>query len=198
MRQILTFKQQMFAAALLGPARGNQTRAARMAGYKGSDPQLAVQGSVNMKNPQIQQMITERLGPLLEPSLKAYAEGLVATKRRAFLTKAGAIVYTDPEPDHRIRTATANQVLDRYQRTSGHTAGSGADVVPAHEGGAEPQNEVVDDAKTEGCAESEKVLAVMDPTDRMLIRAAAEIDQQIAQLDGETSENPNQDERSKG
>src|SRR5208282_5273283 len=82
MEHRLTLKQRKFVACLLGPANGNQTLAARMAGYRGDDRQLAVQGSVNMRNPKIQEMMIEGLGPLLEPSMKAYAEGLVATKRR--------------------------------------------------------------------------------------------------------------------
>jgi hypothetical protein len=39
---------------------------------------------------------------MVEPKLRALAEGLNATKRRAFVIKAGEILYTDPEPDHRV------------------------------------------------------------------------------------------------
>jgi hypothetical protein len=185
MKRRLTLKQRKFVAYLVGPANGNQTLAARMAGYRGHHAQLAVQGSVNMRNPQIQQMMGEILDKLVEPSLRRLEEGLDATKRRPFLTKAGDIVYTDPEPDHRVRTATANRVLDRYQRTSdGYAAGSEADVVPAHEGGAEPQKEVVHDAKTEGCADH-AIVTQLDPADRVLFERAAEIEAELAEVDRE-------------
>src|ERR1700739_1628468 len=118
MAQKLTVKQHKFVAFLLGAANGNGTLAARLAGYRGDDRQLAVQASVNRRNSVIQQIISERLAAMVEPGLKRLAEGLDATRRRVFLTKTGEIVYTDPEPDHRVRTRTANQILDRYERTS--------------------------------------------------------------------------------
>ena len=186
MARRLTMKQQRFAAFLGGAANGNQTLAARMAGYRGDDRQLAVQGSVNMRNPKIQEMMIEVLGPLLEPSMKAYAEGLVATKRRAFLTKAGAIVYTDPEPDHRIRTATANQVLDRCERSSnGYASSSDADVIPGQEDGAEPQREVADDAKTGAGVNHGIDVAQLDPADRALFEQATVIEAELAAIDRE-------------
>ena len=138
-----------------------------------------------MKNPKIQEMMIEGLGPLLEPSMKAYAEGLVATKRRAFLTKAGAIVYTDPEPDHRIRTATASHILDRCERSSnGYASGSNANVIPGREDGAEPQSEVADDAEAEGCADH-GIVAQLDPADRALFEQATVIEAELAAIDRE-------------
>jgi len=135
----LTVKKQKFAIFLLGAAHGNQTLACKMAGYKGDSRQLSVQGSVNIRDPRIQQMIRERLEGMVEPSLRALEAGLSATKRRAFMTKTGEIRYTDPEPDHRVRTATGDRVLDRYQRTSsGDAADFDIDAVSAHEGGTEP------------------------------------------------------------
>jgi hypothetical protein len=102
---------------LMGPARGNQTLAARMAGYRGDDRQLAVQGSVNVRNPQIQRMVAGMLDKLVEPSLRRLEEALDATRRRAFLTKEGDVRYGDPEPYHQVRTATANKILDRHERS---------------------------------------------------------------------------------
>jgi hypothetical protein len=180
----LTIKQQRFAAFLVGPANGNQTLAARMAGYRGDDRTLAVQGSANMRNPQIQQMMTAMLDKMVKPSLRRLEEALDATKRRPFVTKAGDIVYTEPEPDHRARTATAKQVLELYQRTSGYTAGSEADVVPAHEDGAEPQKEMAEDPKTEGGAD-DGIVAQLDPADRALFEQAIEIEAELAKVDRE-------------
>jgi len=151
----LTVKQQRFVTFLLGAANGNQTLAAKMAGYKGDNRALGVQGSVNVKHAGISQMIREKLEDMLEPSLKALEEGLVATKRRAFMNnKTGEIKYTDPEPDLRIRTATADRVLDRHERTfSGYAAYFDADVMSAQEDGAEPPKAEADGANTEGRAD---------------------------------------------
>ena len=179
MRQILTLKQRLFAAAWIGPAMGNQTRAARMAGYRGDDRQLAVQGSVNMKNPKIQEMMIERLSPLLEPSMKAYAEGLVATRRRAFLTQKGEIVYSSPEIDHRVRVGTADRILDRYERLSARqAAGPDADdtVQQRSQDGTEPEKEV----------------AGLDPTDRNPISRSSEMDEKLAEI---AQQMPPQDRR---
>ena len=169
---------------MIGAANGNQTVAARMAGYAGNARQLAVQGSVNMRNPRIQQMISEKLDEMVEPSLRALAEGLNATKRHTSVTKSGEFRYSDPEPDHRVRTATASRVLERRERVSkSYAAGFEAD-----EDRAELQKEVAGQSNTEGRAESEKKLVVADPTDRMLVRELAEIDQQIGKLEGELTE----------
>jgi len=174
----LTVKQEKFAIFLA--ANGNQTLAAKMAGYKGDSRQLAVQGSVNMRDPRIQQMIRERLGGMVEPSLRAFEEGLNATKRRAFMTKTGEIRYTDPEPDHRIRTATGDRVLDRYQRTcSGYASDFDVDVVSAHEDGAEPPKAEANGAKTEGCADAGTDVAQLDQADRVLFERVATIDAEL-------------------
>jgi len=186
----LTTKQEKFADSVV--ANRNQTQAAREAGYAGGPRQLAVQGSRNMRNPKIRERIDEMLAGLGEPSVKRLEEGLDATRRRAFLTKAGDVVYTDPEPDHKIRTRTANSVLDRLERRSNRHA-TRPDVAPENEEVAAPREEVVSQGNTKGGAEPNKS-AIVDPTDRMLIREAAEIDRQIGKLSGERTENPDQDE----
>lgn len=53
----LTLKQEKFVAAYVGPARGNATEAARMAGYKGNDVTLGTVGGENMKKPAIVERI---------------------------------------------------------------------------------------------------------------------------------------------
>jgi len=181
----LTVRQQKFAIFLMDAANGNQTLAAKMAGYKGDNRQLAVQGSVNMKNSQVQQMIRERLEGMLEPSLRAFEEGLNATKRRAFMTKTGEIRYTDPEPDHRVRTTTGDRVLDRYQRTcTGYADDFDVDVVSAHENGAEPPKAEADGARTEGCADAAGTdVAQLNQADRVLSECVATIDAGLAEID---------------
>src|ERR1051325_3279587 len=49
----LTDKQRRFVAAYIGPASGNATEAARLAGYKGNDVTLGAVGAENLKKPQI-------------------------------------------------------------------------------------------------------------------------------------------------
>lgn len=53
----LTPKQQAFVNAYTGPARGNATEAARMAGYKGSPNTLRVVGAENLTKPAIAEAI---------------------------------------------------------------------------------------------------------------------------------------------
>lgn len=50
----LTMKQQRFVEAYAGPAKGNATEAARLAGYKGNDGTLGSVGGENLKKPAIQ------------------------------------------------------------------------------------------------------------------------------------------------
>lgn len=57
MSKQLTLKQQAFVSALIGPAKGNATEAARLAGYRGSENTLGVVGIQNIRNPKIMEMI---------------------------------------------------------------------------------------------------------------------------------------------
>lgn len=60
-KRSLTSKQQAFVDAYVGIARGNATKAARLAGYVGDDNVLAVTGHDNLRNPKIEQAIAERV-----------------------------------------------------------------------------------------------------------------------------------------
>lgn len=62
----LTVKQRLFVEAYTGPARGNATEAARIAGYKGNDVTLAVVGSENLRKPQVCDAI-QKAAPKVEP-----------------------------------------------------------------------------------------------------------------------------------
>ena len=57
----LTLKQRRFIDAYLGPAFGNGTEAARVAGYRGNDATLAVIGSENLTKPKILKAIGKRI-----------------------------------------------------------------------------------------------------------------------------------------
>jgi hypothetical protein len=56
----LTLKQRRWVEAYFGEAAGNATKAARLAGYEGTDAVMAVQGYENRRNPNIQK-VTEAL-----------------------------------------------------------------------------------------------------------------------------------------
>ena len=128
-----------------------------------------------MRNPKIRQRIDEMLEGLVEPSVTVLAEGLTAVKRRAFLTPKGDIRYTDPEPDHKIRTATANTVLDRHERRSNRRAtGPDADDAVQQQG--------------QDCTEARQAVASLAPTDRNLIRRTSEIDGKLVEIDRQLAE----------
>ena len=55
----LTLKERRFVEAYLGEAAGNATRAARLAGYKGSAITLGVVGYENLRKPQIRSAVTQ-------------------------------------------------------------------------------------------------------------------------------------------
>jgi len=176
-----TIKQRKFAAALIGPAKGNQTLAAKMADYRGDNRVLAVQGSVNMRNPQIQQMLAEMLDPLVEPSVRRLAEGLDATTRRVFNTKTG-LVYSEFEPNYRVRIASAHRILDWCQRSSDrHVASPDADNAIQQ--------------KNDGCIEPQKKIDGLDPIDRNLIRRTTDIDQKLADIEQQLAEEGDGTER---
>lgn len=142
-----------------------------------------------MRNPEIQRLLREKLESMVEPSLGVFAEGLCATKRRAFIDKEGQIYYTDAEPDHRVRTATADRILDRYERASADHAGgldSKSDVMPpVQQQGMEVPDEARNGATADGDVGHGIDLDHLDPTDRALVEQVAKINQELAQIDTE-------------
>lgn len=141
-----------------------------------------------MRNPEIQRLLREKLESMVEPSLGVFAEGLCATKRRAFIDKEGQIYYTDAEPDHRVRTATADRILDRYERASADHAGdldSKLAVMPVQQQGMETPHEVHNGATADGDVGHGIDLDHLDPTDRVLVEEVAKINQELAQIDTE-------------
>lgn len=168
----MTVKQHKFVAYLLGPANGNQTQAARLAGYKGDNRQLAVQGSINMRNPKVQQLLREKFDPMLESSMETYAQALGATKRKAFLTKTSEIIYSDPEPNWKVRMQAADRVLECVQRSS-------------YEDG---DSEVHVDLQNGEDSESRERIAALNATDQNLVARAAQIDERPADVQDRLSE----------
>lgn len=111
----LTLKQRRFAIALLGPAEGNQAAAARLAGYAGNRRELAVQGCINMKHEQIQELIDEMVDGMAQHALERLGEGLDAMKTKSFVTKGGEILKGDPEVDQASRLRSV-QLWDRLRQ----------------------------------------------------------------------------------
>lgn len=60
----LTYKQEAFVRAYLGPALGNATKAAELAGYSGRRGTLAEVGYENLRKPEIASAIAARLDEL--------------------------------------------------------------------------------------------------------------------------------------
>jgi Terminase small subunit len=162
-RRKLTLKQTKFAAAYVDPdaANGNGTLAAKIAGYKGGSDQLAVQGSVNLRNENIQQVISATLDAMIEHALDRLGDALDATTSRPFLDKAGTIVYAEPVPDYRIRLQAIQFLFHLHGKCT-------ADPEPAHE-------------LDTGAAHDH--LGQIQPADRVLFQQAAEIEAQLHELD---------------
>lgn len=76
-----TERQRRFAEAITGPAMGNGTEAARLAGYKGSDNVLAVQASTNLRNPKVVALIEEMNAAIRSKAI------MTAEERQQWLTK---------------------------------------------------------------------------------------------------------------
>lgn len=167
-----TAKQRMFADALFGRAKGNQTLAARMAGYGGNDAVLSVQGSRNMKNPNVQQLIEEKFKPMLEGSLEVYAQALSATTRKAFMTRQGEVKYSNPEPYWKVKMDAANRVLKHFEQPLVHE---------------EPSREP-DVAKNEDNAELQHEISSLSAADRTLIARTCVVEQRLADVDRQLSE----------
>jgi len=61
----LTLRQQTFVEMYLGQCYGNATEAARLAGYSGSDNQLATIGWQNLRKPEIRAYVRDRLRTII-------------------------------------------------------------------------------------------------------------------------------------
>lgn len=66
----LTLKQRKFVTAYLGPANGNATEAARIAGYKGSDSVMRYVGSTNLALPNIAKELERSIVPVHDGALR--------------------------------------------------------------------------------------------------------------------------------
>jgi hypothetical protein len=161
----LTLKQAKFAAAYPDPAaaNGNGTLAAKLAGYKGNNDQLAVQASVNLRNPKIQQVISARVDTLALHALDRLGELVDATKSEPLLNEEGTLIYTDPVPHHKIQLEAIKFLFELRSKCS----------VSA------PEQVGDDEANDESCVQWED----LEEADRALIRQATEIEVELAEID---------------
>jgi hypothetical protein len=183
----LTLRQQKFVKHYTdsGPGRGNATKAAELAGYAGEagSNQLAVAGHENLRNPKIRQVIDEALdeaGCTLTDCAKVLGEALQATKRKPFMNE-GRIVYAAAEPDFRSRIQAATIAI----RLRGQPTLSPSRNAPPVADDAGNESNVASHAATEH-TEVARVLEAMGPADKVLLRAAAELDSKLVGLDSQT------------
>ena len=160
----LTLKQRAFLAAYIDPAgaNGNGTLAARMAGYRGNNNQLAVQASVNLRKPEMWELLEKKRQELLEKGVRSLSEAMDADVDRAFITKRGEVVHSDPRPDHKTRLQAAKLAFALLG------TGTKAPSVPPSENPPVQVSEAV---------------SALDPTDRAVIRDAAKVEAELAQLE---------------
>ncbi len=180
-RTRLTLRQSRFVAALLGPACGNATLACRLSGYQGSANSLAVQGSRNMKNPAIRCLIHQEAEEMLKPGLDAYRQALHATTREVFLFK-GELLYSEPQPCHRVRMDAADRVIELLERST-----------PVEDEGTEPH---ATDPKSSQEAELEAKITSLQPAGRNAVRRALELDEKLVEAEDELSEENDGPDRS--
>jgi hypothetical protein len=180
----LTLKQRRFAAAYVDPtaAAGNGTSAARLAGYQGDSAQLAVQASVNLRNPQIQQTIATMLDGMVEHALQRVGEALDATKIRSFVTKDGDIICSQPEPDNKHRLDALKFFFD-LRHTCGHPQ------APARD---QQDHDQLRPSENQDSAQTSMAMSVMDPADRIAFREAGEIEEQLAAVEHELEDDDDQ------
>jgi hypothetical protein len=177
MRRNLNLRQRLFVAALLGPARGVLTTAARMAGYRSA----AVEGCRLMKNPQIRELIRSYCEARVERSLQVFDEALSAIKSKPFPYK-GTIIYSDPEPDRAIRMRAADRLLDYLLLSN-----------------PEDRDDQLDESANneEEAAIVKKAIASLDPSDINLIRGFCEIDVKLQKTEQERSDDDDESKRSR-
>ena len=126
-----------------------------------------------MLNPNVQQLLKEKSEALAEASLEVRAEALRATKRQAFLTKGGEIVYSEPEPLWKVRMEAADRILGYIDRFLGPKDGV---------------NKVAPQPKDREDAELENKVETLSSSDKSLIGRAAQIDEKLAEVERQLSE----------
>lgn len=121
----LTVKQRLFVAALVGPARGNATKAAEMAGYR-SDNRHALESTAyeNLRKPEIQEGISLALArKKLSPEwIEATLGDLANADMRNFMS-----VSVDGQPQVDFKKAAAAGAIGQIKEFV-------ADILPGGEG----------------------------------------------------------------
>jgi hypothetical protein len=176
-----TVKQLRFAATYVDPlgANGNGVVAARIAGYRGSARQLAVQAHSNLKNQTVQQTIAEMVDALVVPALQRVGEAMDAVTVRPFLTKSGTIVYAQPQADQKARLEASKLVFE-LRRACGNAPVAAVSCQQEHGHDRPPEDKCA--------APMSAAVSEMDPADRIAFREAGEIEKQLAEVDRELAE----------
>jgi hypothetical protein len=185
----LTPKQLAFLHHILdqqGPAFGNATKAAELAGYAGSPGgnQLAVQGHRTLKNPKVQHCLEDYLeaaGCTLQLDAQRLREAMDATKRKIFFSPKTGIVLAPPEPDHPTRLRAIDQ-KHRLMRVCYPPTASIAPTSP----GAMPI--LSSDESSPECVDAIKKVTALSPADRVLLREVATSDEKLG--DAEVDQDP--------
>lgn len=106
----LTPKMQAFVDAYTGPARGNATEAARMAGYKGNDRTLAAVGAENLTKPGIlaavraAAQVTQKRGRMNRQRLVVWLEDVILGSEGEHL---------EEDPDGEMVSVAGAEMRDR-------------------------------------------------------------------------------------
>lgn len=180
----LTLKQHLFVRHYTDSESsgfGNATKSAELAGYRGhpGSNQLAVQGHENLRNPNIRRAledILDRAGCTLEHAAQRLKEGMDATQSRAFLGKAGKVVYSKSTPDHRER----RQATELMFRLRGLLQMSWRQEQMRYLEFGLRETSLPDESGE--LAAQTKELEQLSPVDRNLLRAATEKMMVIARL----------------
>lgn len=121
----LTVKQRLFVAAIAGPARGNATKAAEMAGYRADNRiVLASTASENLRKPHIQEAIALALAK--RSATPDWAKTTLVDMAKSSLSNFVS-VGNDGEPHLDFAKAAAAGAIGQLKEFS-------ADILPGEEG----------------------------------------------------------------
>ena len=95
----LTLKQQLFAESYVGPARGNATEAARLAGYTGNDVTLNTTAHRTLRNAQVASYVQSRVAAAVATADEVLAE----------LT---AVAFAPWESSIKVRYSKTGEIVD--------------------------------------------------------------------------------------
>lgn len=96
-------KQRRFVEAYCGPAKGNATEAARLAGYRGTPATLRAVGSENLRKPSVRRAVDELMASIRSAAIADATEIQELLTRIArgeaiepFVLQSGKVVRVEP------------------------------------------------------------------------------------------------------